>query len=988
MHRVVSIVGCLGIALGLHAAPPFESPSSKSSSPREEQATFRMPKGFRTELVASEPAVVDPVCLAFDEHGHLFVAEMIGYPNGGVGTGTITTGRIKRLIDKDGDGFYETVTTFAEGLRFPTGLFPFQGGLVVANAPDILYLKDTDGDGKADERRVLYTGFDLANIQQLVNGFTWGFDNTIHAQAGTKGGEITCPERPEMRPVALRGRGLKFRPDRPGDLQPTSGGGQYGLTQNEFGDWFVNTNAQHLRHIVLPDHYLARNPSLAVGAVTLDIPDHGAACKVHRLSPFESWRVERTRRRKEAGMKLSPTELVPGGFVTSGCSPLLYLGDQMPAALGQTFMCDPANNLIHRDRLEPKGATYVAHRVDEESEFLASTDNWFRPVFVTTGPDGCIYMADFYREAIETPLSLPDDIKEKLNLQSRGLGRIWRIAADGAVDHKPTKLGAMTSAELVNELTSKNSWRRFTAQRLLVERADRAAIESLNRLFEKSSDAVARVHALSTLDGLAAIDDRHVFSGLKDGDAKVRVEALRLAEKRPGREGVEYAVGRLAQDESPRVRFQVAFTLGAAPSPAPWQAKSLIDILERDAADPWVQTALLSSVGAQAPAILRQLVNQQDAAKPSPALSMFLGKLSQTVGASANDAELTTLLSELPQLRSAALRVSLLDGIGQGLYQRGRTLGTHWDKLPAELKKDLHATFTKAAAEASEEQLALPERLARIRLVGIGPAEVAMKQLPPLWEPQQPQEVQLAAVRALGASGSPQVAERLVAGWSGFSPAVRREAQEILLAKPDRVRVLLGAVTAGKIQANQIEPARREQLRKSPSAELRAQAEKLFAGLQTPDRQKAVEAYRPLLDKTGLPERGKLVFQKTCAACHRIEGVGNEVGANLEPTLPQKTPEQLLVDILDPSREVDPRYLQYVVTLVDGRSLTGLIASETASSVTLRRADKQEDTLLRRQIDSIQSTAKSLMPEGLEQQVSASDFVDLLAYLQSVGRKK
>src|SRR5262249_42358400 len=327
----------------------------------------------------------------------------------------------------------------------------------------------------------------------------------------------------------------RFRPETPGSLEPMSGGGQYGLAADDWQQWFTATNNQHLRHIVLPDHYLRRNPAQAVPAVTLDIPDHGAACKVHRISPFETWRVERTKRRASGrdAQRYPSTELVPGGYITSSCSPVVYTADLFPEAYrGNTFICDPANNLIHRDILVPNGATFIAKRGDADCEFLASTDNWFRPVSLALGPDGALYVCDFYREVIETPLSLPDDIKKKVNLESRGRGRIWGIVPDGAKRPKKAALSKATSAELVQHLDNPNSWWRLTAQRLLVERQDSKAVAPLQKLTQNATTPQGRAHALWTLHGLKALDDYVIERASKDPESGVREQALRLAEGR------------------------------------------------------------------------------------------------------------------------------------------------------------------------------------------------------------------------------------------------------------------------------------------------------------------------------------------------------------------------------------------------------------------------------------------------------------------------
>src|SRR6516225_7988807 len=311
-------------------------------SPREELATIRVAKGFRVELAACEPNIVDPE---------------------GVATGSSTSGKIKLLEDRDGDGFFEHSSIYADNLRFPTSVMPYRGGLLVADAPKILFLEDTKNTGTADRQRALYDGFTLSNIQQLINSLQWGIDNWVYGCAGSNGGTIRSLEEPDRPPVTLRSRGVRFHPEQPGSLEPMSGGGQFGLAPDDWQNWFTATNSQHLRQIILPDHYLRRNPLLPVSAVTLDIPDHGAACKVHRISPFEAWRVERTTRRKEGpdAARFPSTELVPGGYITSGCSPVVYCADVYPKEYrGNTFICDPANNLIHRDVLIPDRATFIA----------------------------------------------------------------------------------------------------------------------------------------------------------------------------------------------------------------------------------------------------------------------------------------------------------------------------------------------------------------------------------------------------------------------------------------------------------------------------------------------------------------------------------------------------------------------------------------------------------------------------------------------------
>jgi putative membrane-bound dehydrogenase-like protein len=962
-------------------------PSSGPLSPKEEQATIRPLPGFKVELVACEPDVVDPVAMAFDENGRIYVAEMRGYPHGGVATGQENRGRIKMLEDKDGDGYYETCTTYAEGLRFPTSVMPYKGGLLVANAPDLIYI-----GGPGAKPRVLYTGFNLDNIQTLLNSLQWGLDNWVYGCAGTKGGEIRCPEKPDAPPVVLRGRGIRFHPDIPGSLEPTSGGGQYGLTADAFGHWFTATNAQHLRQIVLPDHYLRRNPYLSVPAVTADIPDHGAACKVFRISPFEAWRIERTSQRlgDPRFANWPSEEKVPGGFVTSGCSPVIYLADRFPPEFrGNSFMCDPANNVVHRDRLEPDGpATFVARRADPNCEFVASTDNWFRPVWLTLGPDGALYVCDFYREVIETPLSLPEDIKTKYNLESRGRGRIWRVVPDdGKKMPRPTMAGE-SSRDLVKHLSDANAWWRITAQHLLVERQDKTVVHALEKLAQDGLKTEGRLHALWTLDGLDALSPDLVLAAVTtESIPELRQQVLQMCEARAQSPTIQAAIMGDSTDRDARIRFQVAFSAGAIPGSE--SVAALVAVLEKDGADPWVQSAALSSVGRWAPDLLALLTHDQPFLRTSHAANV-LTRLATVIGAQADDAALVgvfQLLGEQPD--TATWPSAVLDGLGQGLQHGKRSLRKLWEQPPPALSDAIRGVlplFRRAAAVAVDPKASVTDRATALRRLGYGPFDVAVAALAAGLGPQNPTEVQTAAVRALAAHDGPKVATMLLDHWDEYGPAVRREAVEALCARPARLTALLDAIAAKKVSPAQIEAARRTQILRIPNAAIRKRATELFANAGNPDRRKVVEEYRSALELKPDLARGKAIFTKNCATCHKLGDEGHEVGPDLRGALGNKTKEALLIDILDPNREVDPRYVNYQVVTTAGRSITGLLAVETPASVTLRRADKAEDTILRTQIESMQATAQSLMPEEMEKQLNKQDLADVIAYLLSQAK--
>jgi putative membrane-bound dehydrogenase-like protein len=972
------------------AAGPFD--------PAGEATTFKLPPGFDATIVAAEPDVVDPVAMAFDENGRLYVVEMPGYPNGGVGEGQPREpGRI-RLLEKPVNGRYAKATVFATGLNFATSVMPWKKGVLAANAPDLLYLEDTDGDGAADVRRVLYTGFGRKNIQAQLNALQWGLDNWVHALGAGNGGEIRCPEKPDWPGVSLGGRNFRFHPDIPGSLEPETGGGQYGLTADDAGNWFTCQNPQHIRAIVLPDREMARNPHLQPPPATIDIPDHGAAARLYRASAFEPWRVERTRRRAIGpdASRFAKTELVPGGFVTSGSGIVVYRGGLFPEKYrGNTFVCDPANNLIHRDVLVPNGVTFVAKRAEEEqeSEFLASTDNWFRPCFLTVGPDGALYLCDFYREVIETPLSLPEDIRAKLNLESRGTGRVWRIAPGGAAPDLSPALGKATAVELVENLSHPNAWRRMNAQRLLVQDGHSEAIPALKKFFKDSKDARARLHALQALAGFGDLSLR--MDALDDADSVVREHAVRLMTQ-----GVPLLTTKLlalAEDPAPRVRFAVALAVGdLAQGYEEMVRETLASLARRDAAEPYMRAAILSSVHDSFGGFY---------AKAEGAPAAFLAELARVVGARLQGVEVADLLDRIAADRSDDTRAAALRGLAQGLKQ-GRKSNLDFPAARPVLQKllaaasepvrqaagevaahvrmmteeEFRAAVKKAAEVALDESKSLKDRTDAAALLASAEFATAGPALVRLLEPRHPEALQLAAVRALDAHADPGVVALLVENWRRLTPAVRDRAADALFSRKDRLVPLLDAVKKGDVPADHIDARRRAQLLAFPDPAIADKAKTVFEE-RKPDP-KLFDQFRPALDLKGDARRGEASFRKLCLPCHQFGKEGTPIGPNLA-SVRDNPAEQLLTNILYPSLVVLPNYVQYVVETAGGDILNGVIVESTAASITLRRPNVEDARILRKDIKNLVSSQMSIMPEDLLKGMAPQDVADLIEFVKN-----
>ncbi|MDP6794697.1 MAG: c-type cytochrome [Verrucomicrobiota bacterium] len=597
-------------------------PRLKPIEPVAALDTFTLKPGFRIELAAAEPLVADPVAMAFDEHGHLFVVEMIGYSE----HREDKLGQVRLLEDADGDGRFDRSTVYARDLAWPTAVACFDGGVFVGVTPDILFLKDTDGDRKADERRVVFTGFGnktaKLNMQSLMNSFRWGLDNRIHGTASGTPGNVSIVGRPELGTVTFRRGDFSFDP-RSLDFRLESGGAQHGMDFDAAGRKYVCSNSHHIQQVMYERRYAGENPNFSPPSPLVDIPIDGAAATVFRLSPDEAWRVIRTRWRV-AKQVSGPVEGGgrPSGYFTAATGVTIYDGHVWPSEFsGDAFIADCGSNLVHRKKLRGGRIQLQAVRPSDEGdrEFLASTDNWFRPVQMEVGPDGALYIADMYREVIEHPWSLPRGIKQHIDLDSgNDRGRIYRIVPEKFVQPRPPRLVQAKVGELVATLDHLNGWHRGTAARLLYERRNPAAVESLRRLAKHGQTGIGRMSALYSLIALGALKSSDLVLAIADESPVVRVHAVRLSEgflpglshgaaesKMAFDSPLAAGLRRLANDADVRVRYQLGWTLGSVRIPG--KAVALATLLRHGAGDSWQEVAALNAATGNHPEIIQSL---------------------------------------------------------------------------------------------------------------------------------------------------------------------------------------------------------------------------------------------------------------------------------------------------------------------------------------------------------------------------------------------
>ena len=969
------VVTCLIASDSIAQDFAAELPRIPATEPSDAIATFDVADEFQIEQVAAEPLVNSPVAIEWDADGFLFVCEMRGYSedqDAGIS-------RISRLEDTNDDGLFDKSVIFVDGLRWPTGIFPYDGGLFVGDAPDLYYFKDTDGDGKADLQNTVYTGFGTSNVQGLMNSFRWGLDNRIHIATSSSGGTIRRPD--QATGVNVGGRDLAFDP-RSFEFELVSGAAQHGMCFDDWGRKFVSSNSDHLQQVMYEDRYIGRNRFVTPPPARISIAADGPQAEVFRNSPVEPWRIVRTR------LRVSGT--VPGpiegggraaGYFTGATGVTIYRGDAWPQQWhGIAIVGDVGSNLIHRKRLEPNGLQLVGQRIDQQSEFVRSKDIWFRPAQFANAPDGSLYAIDVYREVIEHPLSLPPEIKKHLDLTSgRDRGRIYRIVPDGFAHRATPKLRQAKTPELVPLLEHPNAWHRETAARLLFERQDQGVVPLLEKLAAKSNSPLGKIHALYALDGLNALAAETLVRCLSDSDSQVRRHAVRLSEGSSDT-GLLAKLKSIADDPSLEVRYQLAFSLGELPIDD--RNSILSTLIRRDPNDRWMRAAVQSSVSDDAGDLFAELTD--DNQFRSTGAIDFLKQLASQIGAQGLGPDIARALNSLLSLQDSESFVALPIS-GELLQHRSRrdsmlSVLDRAGKLRP-LDDRVQQMIFKSIELATDDSSSDSQRVGAIDGLRFGRWNDVHPSLIALIDNRQPQSIQQAAIRTLGRFNEPGVAPPILEIWSTLSPSVRETACDVIFARPERLNVLFDAVDSGVISLGDVSQARWNIAMNIAAVKQRALKYVDLAGSKK--RQEVIAAYQSSLTLPGDLQRGRIAFRKHCAGCHQVEQHGHPIGPNLA-AIKSRGRETILVNVLDPNREVNPQYLNYVALTEDGRTVTGMITSENANSVSLQRAESATDTIQRTEIEQLKSTGVSIMPEGLEETIDQQTLADIIEYLMQV----
>lgn len=943
-------------------------PPGPPLAPAEAIAKMTVPPGFQVELVASEPQIVNPVAMTFDERGRIWVTESFEYPRREPGPGR---DRVKVLEDTDGDGQVDKVTIFAEGLNIPSGIAVGAGGVWVANAPDILFMQDTDGDGRADKQEVVVTGFGRDDTHELPNSLTWGPDGWLYGLNGVfnrsrvkHGGrefDFTCAL------FRIHPRTREFELFCEGTSNP------WGVAFDNEGSAFVSACViDHLWHLTETGYY-------------------------HRQGgpypPF-TWKLESIVKHKHQ--------------MAAYCGIHFFDSDAYPDEYREKlYMGNIHGNCINCDELTRDGSTYFGRPRDD---FLSANDAWFMPVVQKTGPDGCLYILDWYdryhcyQDANRDPAGI-DRLK----------GRLYRVRYKNSPRAKAFDLNKESDEQLIERLRSPNVFYRDLAQRLLWERREPATIAKLERLvLDEAGPRKARMHALWALVGCGPLDPAFHVRLLSDVDPGFRAWGVRAAGNQRQVDGeLLKQVVAAVDDPSPDVVLQAAIAAGKLPGvdPLPLWFRALQHAGDDKLIPHIVWQNLhprLEDRGEEFVALVGKL-KLADAPNLSALLPRAIERILGAADLNARAASrLLALLADGPNaqpelagqcLALLAVKVQTREIAGERLETIRAEIEPVLKKLlasndiPWRLDAALLATTWKdpiglKAARQAFAATTLPDarRLQALgALVAAGDGELLAAVAGVLADGgKNSLELRRRTLDALGRLEDADVATTVLGAYPGLEADLQPQAIELLTGRAQWSKQLLAAIGEKRVPSGALNLNQVRKLLASKDAELIEQVRSVWGALRTdrnPQRDAVIAEMRKFLRQNpGDPHKGQAVFKKLCGQCHKIYGEGQEVGPDITVN-GRSSFEQLLSNVFDPSLVIGAAYQARTVVTADGRVLTGLVAEDSPQRVVLKIQGGKLETIARNDIDEMETSKLSLMPEDLEKQLKPEEIADLFAFI-------
>lgn len=951
--------------------------------PSKAAAALELHDEFQLSLAAAEPIVVKPISIDWDAKGRMWVAETVGYPEKSKFSGKAPADMISILKDTDGDGRMDQKQVFFEDLDLVTSLVLHKDGVIVAQSPEILFLRDTDGDDRCDERVVLYSGFGYGDTHATFSNMRWGLDGWIYATQGYSGGGSRNIRNAAGKDFGYIGNGLfRFRPDGSAiEMVSNYGSNTWGMDFSDEDElFFTMANGAHLRHVVVPERVFADGRMGDVESWT-DCPDHD------RVEPLIT----------HTDPAYAQIDFV-GGF-TAASGGMLYTGGAWPAKDWRNahFVAEPSVHIVHHDVLTRDGVQFKARKA-RSGEFFAGRDLWFRPVHMRVGPDGAMYVLDFYNQAVvhndtRGPEHGPTNAAKRPD-RDHMHGRIWRV------QHKQAQ------RDLGTGLASANSVVRGNALRLLAEAGgEKARPEAHQALGSREmTTRLAGAWLLARTGGLEAADWKQVF---QDKEPAVRVAAARIAgELRNTDPQVRRELLAQLDAREPQVRLHALIALGDL-EPNEETAKSIAahwsqfsDRYSKNAALRIAGRAPLSSFralvqanGADAASLGAELARRAARQKDSAAAAGIVEAIAATnnLNGAVSVPVLDVLSRELaagarPRLEGSlqAAIVKLLNDAQIEVAAAAMRLVSAWDTTGV-LNSSTGELGNRLAKLLGDEQVERGTRRFALSTLLTMPDRraAAIAQAQGMFSLTAPLQDQLALVDTLGASDSPEAAQALVAAWPNVSGQVQDQIFAKLVARASAADALLGAVEANQLAARALGTQKMHRLRTHPDAAVAKRAQMLFekVGAGTSEVQGLIAKLLPEVDQPGGdPVHGKQLFEANCAACHTVNGKGGKVGPDITG-MGAHGAKDLLPVILDPNRAVEEAYTEWTCQTVDEELFAGVLARESTDSILLRWNGGEKE-IPRSEIAVLKNTGRSPMPAGFES-LGAKGLRDLIAYLAS-----